>query len=132
MCPLGRRIAAEFSTATKCELGTKRHFNSCNTKFFDLNTDPIVCPKCLAAFAPPQPDPVPSRRVPGRQAWPPQRVTNVPNEFIPLEGTDADEETKSPTADVEEVDEGVPLLDEQDGQLDATEIISGDIEKEDT
>jgi len=117
---------------TKRELGTKRRCNSCNTKFFDLNKDPIVCPKCLAVFAPPQPDPVPSRRVPGQQAWPPQRVANVPKEFIPLEGTNADEETKSPTADVEEVDEGVPLLDEQDGQLDATEIISGDIEKEDT
>ena len=64
------------------------------------------------------------------QAWPP--VTKVLKEFIPLEGTNADEETKSPTADVEGVDEGVPLLDEQDEQLDATEIISGDIEKEDT
>jgi hypothetical protein len=53
-------------------------------------------------------------------------------EFIPLEGTNADEETKSPAADVEQVDEGVPSLDEQDEQLDATEIISGDIEKEDT
>jgi len=116
----------------KRELGTKRRCNSCNTKFFDLNTDPIVCPKCLAVFAPQQPDPVPPRRVPGRQAWPPQRVTNVPKEFIPLDGTSADEETKSPTADVEEVDEGVPSLDEQDEQLDATEIISGDIEKEDT
>jgi hypothetical protein len=30
------------------------------------------------------------------------------------------------------VDEGVPLLDEQDEQLDATKIIIGDIEKEDT
>jgi hypothetical protein len=37
-----------------------------------------------------------------------------------LEGTNADED-KSPAADVEEVDEGVPLLDEQDEQLDATE-----------
>jgi hypothetical protein len=59
-------------------------------------------------------------------------VRNVPKEFIPLEGTNAAEETKSPAADVEEGDEGVPLLDEQDEQLDATEIISGDIEKEDT
>jgi uncharacterized protein (TIGR02300 family) len=117
---------------TKLELGMKRRCNSCNTKFFDLNKDPIVCPKCLAVFAPPQPDPVPSRRAPGRQAWPPQRVTKVPNDLIPLEGTNADEESKSPTADVEEVDEGVPLLDEQDGQLDATEIISADIEKDDT
>jgi hypothetical protein len=66
------------------------------------------------------------------RAWPPQRVTTVLKEFIPLEGTNADEETKSPAADVEEVDEGVPLLGEQDEQLDATETISGDIEKEDT
>jgi hypothetical protein len=32
---------------TKRERGTKRRSNSCNTKFFDLNADPIVCSKCL-------------------------------------------------------------------------------------
>ena len=34
----------------KPELGSKRQCLSCGTKFFDLNKDPIVCPKCGATF----------------------------------------------------------------------------------
>ena len=34
----------------KPELGTKRACQNCSTKFFDLNKDPIVCPKCSAVF----------------------------------------------------------------------------------
>jgi uncharacterized protein (TIGR02300 family) len=34
----------------KPELGTKRQCHSCGAKFFDLNKDPIVCPKCGANF----------------------------------------------------------------------------------
>ena len=117
---------------TKPELGTKRRCSSCGTKFFDLNKDPIVCPKCEAVFAPPQPDPVPSGRVPGRKAWPAQKVANVSNEFVSLEGTDADTEIKPSSAEAEEtVEEGL-LLDDQDGNLEATEIIGADIEKDDT
>jgi uncharacterized protein (TIGR02300 family) len=37
-----------MTEVTKPELGTKRRCNSCTTKFFDLNKDPIVCPKCMA------------------------------------------------------------------------------------
>ena len=114
---------------TKPELGTKRRCGSCETKFFDLNKDPIVCPKCMAVFAPPQPDPVRSRRPPDRAQM--LTVPKAPNE-LSLEGADADEETKSPTADTEEVDRGVPLLDDQDEQLDATEIIGADVERHDT
>jgi hypothetical protein len=55
---------------------------------------------------------------------------DVPNEFVSLEGTDADEETKSPAADATEEDENVILLDEQDGQVYAREIIGADIEKD--
>jgi uncharacterized protein (TIGR02300 family) len=69
---------------TKPELGTKRRCTSCDAKFFDLNKDPIVCPKCMAVFAPPQPDPMPSRRVPGKQPRPAQKVSvpNLPNDFV--------------------------------------------------
>src|SRR5271163_820680 len=49
---------------TKPELGTKRRCNSCETKFFDLHQEPIVCPKCSAVFTPPRPDPVRLRRPP--------------------------------------------------------------------
>jgi uncharacterized protein (TIGR02300 family) len=34
----------------KPELGTKRQCQNCGAKFFDLNKDPIICPKCGTAF----------------------------------------------------------------------------------
>ena len=34
----------------KPELGMKRHCLSCGAKFYDLNRDPILCPKCGAQF----------------------------------------------------------------------------------
>jgi uncharacterized protein (TIGR02300 family) len=34
----------------KPELGAKRQCQSCATKFYDFNRDPIVCPKCGAMF----------------------------------------------------------------------------------
>ncbi len=34
----------------KPELGSKRQCQSCGAKFFDLNKDPILCPKCGTTF----------------------------------------------------------------------------------
>ena len=34
----------------KPDLGAKRQCQSCATKFYDFNKDPILCPKCGAAF----------------------------------------------------------------------------------
>lgn len=34
----------------KPELGQKRACTSCGAKFYDLNHDPIVCPKCGTVF----------------------------------------------------------------------------------
>jgi uncharacterized protein (TIGR02300 family) len=42
--PQGNRHVA------KPELGSKRQCQSCSAKFFDLNRDPILCPKCGATF----------------------------------------------------------------------------------
>jgi uncharacterized protein (TIGR02300 family) len=112
---------------TKPELGMKRRCNSCGTKFFDLNKDPIVCPKCMAVLVQPLPGPAP--RLPGRQSLPPSKVMvlEVPNE----EGEGGDEEVKSTTADAEEVDEEALLLEDQDEKVDTAEIIDADIEKDD-
>ena len=112
---------------TKPELGTKRRCNSCATKFFDLNNDPIVCPKCMAVFVAPQPDPVRSRRQSGRQPWPVPKdaAPTIPNEIASLDGTNADEETKSPAA------EDLLLTDDQDGELDPTEVLGAGLGKKD-
>jgi uncharacterized protein (TIGR02300 family) len=37
-------------TVAKSELGAKRQCQSCAAKFYDLNKDPIICPKCGAIF----------------------------------------------------------------------------------
>jgi uncharacterized protein (TIGR02300 family) len=115
---------------TKPELGVKRLCISCGTKFFDLNKDPIVCPKCMAVFAQPQPGPVPPPRAPGRQPLRASKemVPKVSNE----EGESGDEEVKSTTADAEEVNGEDLLLDDQDEAVDTAEIIDADIEKDDT
>jgi uncharacterized protein (TIGR02300 family) len=34
----------------KTELGTKRQCQSCGAKFYDLQRDPITCPKCSTVF----------------------------------------------------------------------------------
>jgi uncharacterized protein (TIGR02300 family) len=39
-----------ISIVTKLELGAKRHCESCDAKFFDLNKVPIICPKCGTVF----------------------------------------------------------------------------------
>ena len=37
---------------SKPELGTKRDCPSCGAKFYDLNRNPVVCPKCKHEFVP--------------------------------------------------------------------------------
>jgi uncharacterized protein (TIGR02300 family) len=116
---------------TKPELGTKRRCNSCATKFFDLNNDPIVCPKCMAVFVPPQPDPVRSRRQSERQAspMPKDAAPTVPNEIASLDGTTADQKTKSLAKP--EAEEDLLLTDDQDGDIDPTEVLGADLGKND-
>jgi uncharacterized protein (TIGR02300 family) len=36
--------------STKAERGTKRVCQSCGSKFYDLNRDPIVCPICQSVY----------------------------------------------------------------------------------
>jgi uncharacterized protein (TIGR02300 family) len=82
----------------KPELGTKRLCGSCGAKFYDLNKDPIVCPKCntvvaLAALtARSRPEAAP-RPVAARQ-----EEAVVPEtqdaEFVSLEDADAEAQGK--------------------------------------
>ncbi len=45
-----RAIKRKAPIVAKPELGEKRRCLSCETKYYDLNKVPIVCPKCSAVF----------------------------------------------------------------------------------
>jgi uncharacterized protein (TIGR02300 family) len=132
----------------KPELGTKRLCGSCGAKFYDLNKDPIVCPKCntvmaLAAATAPRSRPEAAARAPVAA----EEETVVPEtqeaEFVSLEEADAESEGKKalePEAaeggeDIEidetlDDDDDAAFIEEQEeGDEDVTDII-GDVEDE--
>jgi uncharacterized protein (TIGR02300 family) len=129
----------------KPELGTKRLCGSCGAKFYDLNKDPIVCPKChtvmaLAALtARSRPEPAAARPAPARQ----QEEAVVPEtqdaEFVSLEDADAEAQGKKGAEVVEgaeddiEIDESMDdaaLIEEQEETDDDVTDIIGDREDE--
>src|SRR5262252_6565606 len=96
-------------TVAKPELGTKRLCTNCGAKFYDLNKDPIVCPKCHTALelvaAPRRPEPPPRAQAPAAAA---EEEVVAPEtqeaEFVSLE--EADAETEGKKKDEAEVAEG--------------------------
>ncbi len=136
----------------KAELGTKRLCANCGAKFYDLNKDPIHCPKCgtvhvvapVVTRARPEPAPPVAPRPPA--AAPVEEVA-VPEpaevETVSLEEADAEAQgTKKPEAAVEpgaeeeevEIDEPLDdstFIEEQEEEdADVTDIIGGDIPDE--
>lgn len=118
----------------KPDLGSKHKCQNCGTKFFDLNKDPITCPKCgtiaqaTAAVAAARPaagnaDNDDEEEVEGA-------------EVVSLEDADAGDESKVVTADVDEdveaddstSDDDTFLEEEEDDDGDVSDLIDGDIE----
>ena len=137
----------------KLELGTKRHCSGCSARFYDLNKDPIVCPKChtvlelAAVSARARPDTAPPRRAIKPAAEEEVVAPEVADtEFVSLEEADAEAQGKK-TADGEVIEgaedeaeeeaelEGpalgdAPFIEEQeDGDEDVADII-GDVDDE--
>ena len=132
----------------KPELGTKRLCAGCGAKFYDLNKDPIVCPKCGTVYevvvVAPRGRPDAAARAAAAAA--PVAEAEVPEpqeaEFVSLEEADAEAEggAKKPADGVEDVEiEEVEGGDEDDATFieeteeedaDVSEIIGGDIENE--
>ena len=130
----------------KPELGTKRLCASCGVKFYDLNKDPIYCPKCGAVYevvvatrpvrpvaAPVAPRPPVPEEAPAPE---PQEV-----ETVSLEEAEAQGAVKKPAPaeagieEEEEVEMGDSLdnddtfIEEQEEEdADVTDIIGSDIE----
>jgi uncharacterized protein (TIGR02300 family) len=128
----------------KPELGTKRLCAGCGAKFYDLNKDPIVCPKCgtvyeVAVVAPRgRPDAAAARAA----APEPEDAGPQEAEFVSLEEADAEVEgAKKPAdeagdeAEIEEVegdddDDSTFIEETEEEDTDVSGIIGGDIENE--
>ncbi|MDR3372792.1 MAG: TIGR02300 family protein [Ancalomicrobiaceae bacterium] len=89
----------------KPELGIKRLCPSCSTKYYDLNRDPIICPKCgtpftVAAMA------MRAKVAPVAEEEE-EEVEAPPVDFVSLEEADAEEsgETEVPGIEDEEIED---------------------------
>jgi uncharacterized protein (TIGR02300 family) len=131
----------------KPELGTKRLCTNCSAKFYDLNKDPIVCPKCHtvmeAAMVAPRARPE-TAAVADAAAAAEEEVAapeTAEAEFVSLEEADAEVQGKKPEGeaveggeeDVELEDEGMDdatfIEEQEEGDEDVTDII-GDVDDE--
>ena len=114
----------------KPELGIKRQCQNCSAKFFDLNRDPILCPKCqtvfqVAASSRPQPR--------AAVADDDEAADAGAVELVSLEDADAGE-SKDVAAATEgiEIDDDAPadetfLEEEEEGADDVSGLIDNDI-----
>jgi uncharacterized protein (TIGR02300 family) len=130
----------------KPELGTKRLCDNCGAKFYDLNKDPIVCPKCHTAIELATAS-ARGRSDAGARAVAPSPAEEVvapetaDAEFVSLEEADAESQGKKAESeiaegtedDVELEDEGMDdaafIEEQEEGDEDVTDII-GDVEDE--
>jgi uncharacterized protein (TIGR02300 family) len=114
----------------KIELGTKRQCQNCGAKFFDLNKDPIVCPKCGTVF---QGAAVRAQRAAPKDEEEEEEATAPAGvELVSLEEADAGDEKVAAVADddIEVEDEPVEdaFLEEEEGDDDdVAALIDGDI-----
>jgi uncharacterized protein (TIGR02300 family) len=138
----------------KPELGTKRLCANCGAKFYDLNKDPITCPKChtvmeVAAVStrPTRPDMAAAAARPAAPAAVEEEVVapeTADAEFVSLEEADAEATGKKGEGEaVEGTEEEVELEDEpmddapfieeqEEGDEDVTDIIGERDEEEET
>lgn len=117
----------------KPDLGGKRQCQNCGTKFFDLNKDPILCPKCGTVFQ------VAAATRGIRAAAPDDEEVEVENPaVVALEDADAADDGKvvpvvaEDDADVEDdtpaPDDDTFLEEEEEDDGDVADLIDGDIE----
>jgi uncharacterized protein (TIGR02300 family) len=104
--------------STKAERGTKRVCQSCGSKFYDLNRDPIVCPACQSVYQLSAP---PSRTAPGNNLdADDDAVLDAGRsglEFVPLDEVAAREGEDLPEIEGSEIGDAA---EEEDGALDTS------------
>jgi uncharacterized protein (TIGR02300 family) len=115
----------------KPELGAKRQCQNCGAKFFDLNKDPIVCPKCGTIF---QGAARVERAAAKAEVEEDEVVAPAGVELVSLDEVEASEEKAAePAAEDVDVEEGEaepddPFIEaEEEDEDDVTNLIDGDI-----
>ncbi len=103
--------------STKAERGTKRVCQSCGSKFYDLNRDPIVCPMCQSVY---QVSGAPSRPAAGGNSLDTEDDSVLDAgrgdlEFVPLDEVAAGEGEELPDIEGSDI---VDVGDEDDVALD--------------
>ena len=112
----------------KPELGAKRQCQNCGAKFFDLNKDPIVCPKCGTVFQGAQ-----RVRVAAKEDEDVELVAPPGVDVVSLEEVEAAEEKVAETVDDVIEDDAAEAADdpfleeEEEDDDDVTNLIDGDI-----
>jgi uncharacterized protein (TIGR02300 family) len=114
----------------KPELGAKRQCQNCGAKFFDLNKDPIVCPKCGTVFQ----GAARVERASKAEVEEDEAVAPAGVELVSLDEVEASEEKAAePAVEDVDVEEGEaepddPFIEaEEEDEDDVSNLIDGDI-----
>ncbi len=115
----------------KPELGAKRQCQNCGAKFFDMNKDPVVCPKCGTIF---QGVARVERAAAKVEVEEDEVVAPAGVELVSLDEVEASEEKAAePAVEDVDVEEGEaepddPFIEaEEEDEDDVTNLIDGDI-----
>ena len=122
----------------KPDLGGKQKCQNCGTKFFDLNKNPVVCPKCgtVQSGAGPTPVRTPAAR-PAPAAVEDEETDAETPEVVSLDDADQIDDGKvaavNPEDDIEtdettSDDDDTFLEEEEDDGGNVSDLIDGDIE----
>jgi uncharacterized protein (TIGR02300 family) len=125
----------------KPELGTKRHCQSCGAKFYDLNKDPIICPRCGTPFVAVAATGRGGRTEAAARAAVPEdeevETEAAGPEMVSLDEVEAEEAGKEAVAEDDvEIDEDITeeddtfLEEEEVADDDVADLIDGDIESD--
>ena len=115
-----RKPTKEANTVAKPELGEKHLCASCETKYYDLNRDPIVCPKCGTVFVveevakPVVVKPKAAPEAPAEEKKKDSEDSAETPETISLE--DADDDDEDDTVDGDNVPDDIPDVEVEDDE----------------
>ncbi len=122
----------ELIAVAKPELGSKRQCQACGAKFFDLNKDPIVCPKCGTVF---QGAAMRARPAAKEDEEDTEMVAPAGVDIVSLDEVEAGEEKAAETAvedidvedDAADAEDDAFLEEEEEDEDDVSNLIDGDI-----